>query len=86
MPSISFNLRDTKTLDETPICCFLRFEGEKIRIRTGLKIAPHQWDFKKQRCSYRMNKSLAIEMNVMMNAIEEEVLTAFLKNQNTESS
>lgn len=83
MASVSFNLRDKKTLDKTSIYCFLRFEGKKVRIRTGLKIFPYQWDFKKQRCNNRMNKPLAMEMNITMNKIEEDVLVTFLKYQNT---
>lgn len=79
MATVSYNLRDAKSIDKTSIYCFVRYNGKKARIRTGLTVEPANWYAKKHRCHTKRNRVLFMEYNSFLNRLEEDILTEFYK-------
>lgn len=53
MASVSFLLKEPSATKPTPIFAFLSFDGQRVKIYTGLKILPKQWIKADQRAQVR---------------------------------
>ncbi len=49
MKAVTYFLRDTKADKETPINAFFHFDGHQVKLSTGTKIHPKNWNPTKQR-------------------------------------
>jgi hypothetical protein len=49
MPKFNFNLRDAGSSTETPVNLIIRWNNQKLKIRTGYSVNPKMWDNDKQR-------------------------------------
>jgi integrase len=53
MPSVSFLLKEPSATKPTPIFAFLSFDGQRVKVYTGLSILPKQWLKAEQRAQVR---------------------------------
>ena len=53
MASVSFLLKEPSATKPTPIFAFLSFDGQRVKVYTGLSILPKQWLKAEQRAQVR---------------------------------
>jgi hypothetical protein len=53
MASVSFLLKEPSATKLTPIFAFLSFDGQRVKVYTGLSILPKQWIKAEQRAQVR---------------------------------
>jgi hypothetical protein len=53
MASVSFLLKEPSATKPTPIFAFMSFDGQRIKVYTGLSILPKQWLKAEQRAQVR---------------------------------
>ncbi|RSK50985.1 site-specific integrase [Hymenobacter rigui] len=70
MITISFLLREPKSPEPTPIFAFASFNGHRVKVPTGLRIAPHQWIVKNQRGQAKGRNNPNGSTNDRLDAIE----------------
>ena len=84
IPDPRFYLKDTKTATNlTLICLQAKFNGERVFMSTGDKIAPSEWDYLKQRAIISKKSPSNSEINLWLDKIScLEFKTAFRKPTN----
>lgn len=77
----SYVLRNPNEKTPQPIYFLLRFDNDRIRIATGLKIAPEFWDANKQRVRNKVEATNKDEINAFLVDLENEARRLFVKLQ-----
>ena len=60
MASVNFHLRDNKSDKETPIILYLSHKGQRIKIATGERILPRNWNPLKQRAKKSATQAMSL--------------------------
>jgi integrase len=68
MINTTFNLRDAKANNETPINCKIRFSGNTITLATKQKVLPTNWSTKKGKVNSK--NPIATEINAFLDKIK----------------
>jgi len=77
----SFVLRDPNAKTPQPITFLLRFDNDRIKISTGLKIAPKFWDAAKCRVRNMVEATNKDQINGFLSDLEREAKRVFVKLQ-----
>lgn len=79
MASVSFNLKEPKSKEETLIYLFFSFDSYRLKYSTGEKIIPSQWNAEKQRAREN-NKTLnKTEFNHHLDLLESTIKDIYRK-------
>ncbi len=76
MASVSFLLKEPSAVKPTPIFAFISFDGQRVKVYTGLSILPKQWLKSEQRAQergYAENGAL----NDSLKLAEQQLLTCY---------
>lgn len=76
MASVNFYLKNPQnTTEETLIYLFFSYDGKRLKYSTGEKVAPKDWNEKKQQVKGSLTGS--VEINGCLDNLEEEVLKIY---------
>src|SRR5579871_2338202 len=73
MASATFVLKEPSVKTETLIYLLFRFNNQKLKYSTGLKINPKFWNWEKQRAKETRQFSDYLEFNACLNKIENAI-------------
>jgi integrase len=86
MPKFNLNLRDAGSLTETPVNLVIRWNNQKLKIRTGYAVNPKQWDSDKQRLKTSPGipqRAINQQVNAKLSERITEAETQFIKFETT---
>jgi integrase len=78
MATVTFILKDSQLKSETPILSILRFDKERVKFSTGLKINPIHWNKDKRRAKQTNKFPSYPEFNQRLDQIKSELEEMFL--------
>ena len=80
MATVTFILKDSQLKSETPILSILRFDKERVKFSTGLKINPIHWNKDKRRAKQTNKFPSYPEFNQRLDQIKSELEDLSLKH------
>lgn len=79
MPSVTFVLKEPKSVDQTLVYLLFRFNGSQLKYSTSQKINPKFWNPEKQRAKETRQFPEYSEFNTLLNNIESCVNDSYRK-------
>ncbi|WP_431212295.1 phage integrase SAM-like domain-containing protein [Puia sp. P3] len=89
MAKVTFVLKEKEAGKETPIVCYIRYKGQRLKYYTSELIHPKHWEDRKQSKNYQRAKGSlaeAPELNRRLDEIERTVKNVFRQFQNDHSN
>ncbi|MPR32403.1 site-specific integrase [Salmonirosea aquatica] len=83
--SVTFVLREPNSKTEQPISLIQRFNNDRIKISTGVKVLPAHWDIKKNRVRNVVAATGKDSINAFLSRIETEAKRLFIDLQTSQT-
>lgn len=82
MANVSFLLKEPKADRSTPIFAFIAFDGQRVKVYSGLSIHPKQWVKAEQRAQLRGYPANGL-LNDALDLLEEKLLASYAERRAT---